>query len=152
MCTTGAQAVSQADGLHDGIVICSYKLMDMVYSELKECLPPGFEMLLMASDRVLSQCEGEGVVCLSIPLKVHDLISTVAMLSETILRRRRKARQQPRVRNEQEKETVREAKELLMDRNHMTEEEAHRYLQKCSMDSGTNLTETAMMVLSMMKD
>ncbi len=152
VCTTGAQAVSQADGLHDGIVICSYKLMDMVYSELKECLPPGFEMLLMASDRVLSQCEGEGVVCLSIPLKVHDLISTVAMLSETILRRRRKARQQPRVRNEQEKETVREAKELLMDRNHMTEEEAHRYLQKCSMDSGTNLTETAMMVLSMMKD
>ena len=38
-----------------------------------------------------------------------------------------------------------------MGRNHMTEEEAHRYLQKCSMDSGTNMVETAMMVLSMMK-
>ncbi|MCI9142247.1 MAG: ANTAR domain-containing protein, partial [Lachnospiraceae bacterium] len=33
----------------------------------------------------------------------------------------------------------------------LTEEEAHRYLQKCSMDSGTNLAETALMVLSMMK-
>ena len=39
----------------------------------------------------------------------------------------------------------------LMERNHMTEEEAHRYIQKCSMDSGTSLTETAQMVLSMIK-
>ena len=37
-----------------------------------------------------------------------------------------------------------------MARNHMTEEEAHRYIQKCSMDSGTNMAETAEMVLSVM--
>ena len=42
ICTTGAQAVSQADGLNDGIVICSYKLTDMVYSQLLEFLPQGF--------------------------------------------------------------------------------------------------------------
>ena len=34
----------------------------------------------------------------------------------------------------------------------MTEVEAHRYLQKTSMDSGTNLVETAQMVLSMMTE
>ena len=28
ICTTGTQAISQADGLNDGIVICSYKLAD----------------------------------------------------------------------------------------------------------------------------
>ena len=44
-----------------------------------------------------------------------------------------------------------EAKGLLMERNGMSEEEAHRYIQKCSMDSGTNLVETAEMVLSMMR-
>lgn len=152
VCTTGAQAISHADGLNDGIVICSYKLADMVYSELQECLPPGFEMLLIASDHLLSQCEGGGVVCLSMPLRVHDLVSTVAMLSEGIVRRRRKARLKPKVRSADEEASIKEAKELLMDRNHMTEEEAHRYLQKCSMDSGTNLVETAFMVLSMMKE
>ena len=31
----------------------------------------------------------------------------------------------------------------------MTEAEAHRYLQKCSMDNGTNLVETAEMVLTL---
>ena len=41
------------------------------------------------------------------------------------------------------------AKALLMERNNMTEEEAHRYLQKCSMDSGTNMVETAQMVISL---
>ena len=31
----------------------------------------------------------------------------------------------------------------------MTEAEAHCYLQKCSMDSGTNMVETAQMIMSL---
>lgn len=151
VCTTGAQVISQADGLNDGIVICSYKLADMVYSHLRECLPAGFEMLLMASDRLLGQCSGEGIVCLSMPLKVNDLISTVGMMEEGIVRRRRKARMQHKARGAEEEALIKEAKGVLMERNHLSEEEAHRYLQKCSMDSGTNLVETASMVLTMMK-
>jgi response regulator NasT len=38
-----------------------------------------------------------------------------------------------------------------MERNRMTEEDAHRYLQKCSMDSGTSIVETAQMVLAMIR-
>ena len=49
-------------------------------------------------------------------------------------------------------EEIRKAKELLMTRNNMSEEEAHRYLQKSSMDSGTNMVETAEMVLSIMAE
>lgn len=149
VCTTGAQTISVADELNDGIVICSYKLVDMVYAEVKECVPPGFEMLLIASNHLLSQCEGSGVVCLSMPLKVGDLLSTVGMMAEGIERRRRKVKWKPKVRSAEEENAIKEAKELLMARNHLTEEEAHRYLQKSSMDSGTNMVETALMVLSM---
>lgn len=152
ICTTGAQAISQADGLHDGIVICSYKLMDMLYSELHECLPAGFEMLLMASQHLISECYGNDIVCLSMPLKVNDLINTTNMMMEEIERRRRRNKLKPKVRNAEEEASIQQAKEILMVRNHMTEEEAHRYLQKCSMDSGTNIVETAQMVLSMMKE
>ena len=52
---------------------------------------------------------------------------------------------------EEERKLIQDAKTLLMDRNHMTEEEAHRYIQKCSMDSGNSLVETARMVFSLMK-
>ena len=40
------------------------------------------------------------------------------------------------------------AKALLMERNHLSEEEAHKYIQKLSMDSGNNLVETAEMILA----
>lgn len=150
VCTTGAQAISQADGLHDGVVISSYKLVDMMYDQLQECLPNGFEMLLMASQNVINECYGNDIVCLSMPLKVNDLVNTLNMMADSIIRRRRRRKLQPRVRSADEDAIIMHAKEILMARNHMDEGEAHRYLQKCSMDSGTNLVETAQMVLSMM--
>ncbi len=151
VCTNGAQAISQADGLHDGIVICGYKLEDMIYSELQECLPPGFEVLLMASQRLLSECYQEGIVRLALPLKLNDFINTIQMMTEGIERRKRKRREQPRQRSQEEAELIRSAKVMLMDRNQMTEDEAHKYLQKCSMDSGTGMAETAQMVLMMLR-
>ena len=48
-------------------------------------------------------------------------------------------------------EVILDAKKLLMERNHMSEEEAHRYMQKCSMDSGNNMVETAKMIFALMK-
>ena len=36
-----------------------------------------------------------------------------------------------------------------MERNHLSEEEAHRYLQKRSMENGTGLVETAQMIVSL---
>ena len=37
-----------------------------------------------------------------------------------------------------------------MERNHLSEEEAHRYIQKNSMDNGTNMVETAQMILTLL--
>ena len=57
-----------------------------------------------------------------------------------------------RKRNDAEKKLVDQAKALLMERNNMSEDEAHRYLQKSSMDSGTNLMETAQMILTILNE
>lgn len=152
VCTTGAQTMAFADGLNEGIVLCGYKLADMMYSQLREYLPASFEMLVMASRHVISESiEGSGVMCLSMPLKVHELVDTVALMTHNMELRRRRQRAKPKERNEEERKLIQKAKEVLMSRNHMTEEEAHKYMQKCSMDSGTNIVETAQMVLAMMK-
>lgn len=151
VCSTGAQAISQADGLNDGIVICGYKMPDMIFSELKGDLPKGFEMLLMASRHLLEESAGSDVMSIAMPLKVHELIETVDMMVQNIERRRRRQKAVPKERNPEEQALIRAAKELLMERNNMTEEEAHRYIQKCSMDSSTNMVETAQMVLSVMR-
>lgn len=152
VCTTGAQAIALADGLNYGIILCGYKLADMIYSQLHDDLPFGFEMLLLASPNIIrSGMVEKEVMCLTMPLKVHDLINTVDMMIQSIERRKRKQRSGPRERKPEEVALIEQAKELLMNRNHMSEEEAHRYIQKCSMDSGTNMVETAQMVLSMMR-
>ena len=80
-CTTGAQALSQLEDYNEAIVICSYRLVDMVCLELFDCMPKGMEMLVVASPNFLSEVDREGIVCLSTPLKVNELISTVGMLS-----------------------------------------------------------------------
>ena len=71
------------------------------------------------------------------------------MMVQSQARIRRKQRLRPKERNLEEQNLIMRAKELLMERNNMTESEAHRYIQKCSMDSGTNLVETAQMVISL---
>lgn len=151
ICTSGAQAIQLMDRLSDGIVLCGYKFSDMLYSQLYENLPPHFTMLLTASPYILSECRDNDIICLPLPLKVHDLINTMEMMSATLLRKRKRRATKPKQRNEGEKKLINEAKKLLMERNNMTEEEAHRYIQKCSMDSGTNMLETARMVFSLMK-
>ncbi len=72
------------------------------------------------------------------------------MMVQAQNRRKRQQRRQPRQRSEEEMQVIQKAKRLLMERNNMTEAQAHRYIQKCSMDSGNDMVETAHMVLQVM--
>lgn len=74
------------------------------------------------------------------------------MIQQTQSRKRRKRRETIRKRDDSQRKIIDQAKALLIERNNMSEEEAHRYLQKSSMESGTNMLETAQMVLTIMND
>ena len=130
VCDSGAQIVSAANSLDGGIVICGYRFSDMHYSEIYEYLPKGFQMLLLASPVKLADCDVRGLI-------------------SQYYRWRKKQKKKPKARSEQDQKKIVTAKELLMDRNHITEEEAHHYIQKISMDSGTNMVETAEMILEL---
>ncbi len=151
VCTNGSQVLHLADEFGEGIVVCGYKFNDMLYSDLRQDLPRGFEMLLVASGHFLETCPDRDLVRLALPLKITDLVNTLEMMIGGIAKRKRRERQKPRIRSEEDKKLIEDAKRLLMERNHMSEEEAHRYMQKCSMDSGTNLIETAQMIFALMK-
>ena len=83
-------------------------------------------------------------------LKIYDLVNTIEMILQTQYRRRRKKREAGKKRSDKERQIIEQAKALLMERNHMTEDEAHKYVQKTSMESGTDMTETARMILTVM--
>ena len=146
-CTTGAQAISKANELDGGIIISGYKLSDMYYADLYEYMPKGFELLLMASKAKLDNCYNNSIVCLEMPVRMRELMETLHMMTYRYERQEKKKKKLQR--KKQDKAVIERAKEVLMDRNHMSEEEAHYYLQKTSMDAGTALVEVAEMILSM---
>ena len=152
VCSSGAQALSSIERLSTGILVCGYKFVDMMYTELYEYMPSDFQMLLIASQDILMERDVDNLVSLSTPLRVHELLQTMEMMDYTIARRRKKMRKQPKQRTEEEKEIINNAKALIMVRNGMTEEEAHKYIQKRSMDNGVDIVETAQMILSLLEN
>ncbi len=150
VCTSGAQVMSLLDEMDYGIIVCGYKFNDMLYSDLYENLSPTFQMLLIASRLKLESGVADGVVSVEMPIKSYDLLNTLNMMTQALGRMRKKGREKPRERNVAQKSIIDEAKKLLMESRNMTEEEAHRYIQKNSMDSGTNMVETARMVLQIL--
>ena len=151
VCTTGAKALQHADLLGEGIVICAGRLADMMYAQLREYLPGSFEMLAVLSPDAWEE-QGMGqVTCLAMPLKVHELAGAVERLADSMERRRKRKKPRQAKRSEADTQAIKKAKEILMARNGMAEEEAHRYLQKSSMDSGTGLAEAARIFLAMVE-
>lgn len=148
-CILGSQVISLANDLDEGIIVCGYSFSDMHYSELNNYLPKGFEMLLVASPEKLEYCQDNNIVCLQMPIKTQDLTNTLQMMTYRYQKRKKRDRDKPKSRSEADRLLIEKAKLVLMERNNMSEEEAHHYLQKNSMDSGTNLIEMSEMVLKM---
>lgn len=152
VCTTGAQTLASVNNLESGILICGTRFVDMVYMEIHEYLPREFQMLLIASAASIQEREVDNLVSLTMPLKVHELLQTLEMMEGEMRRRKRKMRQIPKQRTREDQQLIARAKVVLMERNGFSEEEAHRYIQKRSMDNGTGLVEVSQMILSLMQE
>ena len=105
-------------------------------------------MLLRASPAKLQECMIDSIFCLEMPLRGMELFNTINTMMLEVSRSTRRKKTQRKVRSQKEQKTIDEAKALLMDRNHLSENEAHKYIQKLSMDSGNSLVETAEMILA----
>ena len=150
-CNTASAALIEANADIRGLVISGCRLPDMHYSQLKECLPAGFEFLLLGSANAVSAADSS-IMSVTMPLRVYDFVNTVEMILNQAERKYRKNKKKPRQRTEKEENYIKNAKWLLMERNHLSEEEAYRYIQKRSMDNGINMVETAQMILTLIYD
>lgn len=142
-CTTGAQALQEASVMDGGIVISGVRLKDMHCSQLREYLPKGMELLVVGPEAKLSDCPSD-VMTVAVPLRVFDLVNTVRMMMG---RDAQEPSRRGKVRSPEDERVIQKAKQLLMERNRLSEEAAHRYLQKRSMEAGRTMAESGRMVL-----
>lgn len=151
ICDKASIALTYANQMGNGVLICSRRLLDMHYSKLLEYLPEYFDMLLLTSKTEVFDYPSD-VKTISLPIKTADLVNTIEKMLASQARSIKKRKMQPRKRTEQEQYYIDQAKRMLMERDHMTEQEAFRYLQKASMNSETNMVETAQKLLLLSED
>ena len=145
VCRSAAEVKRVVSKQRISAVVCGYKFHDESAEHLFEDLPPACAMLMIAAQSMLEMCESDDIFKLASPVSRGDLIASVRLLLQVGHRLEKMTR--PR-RSEEEKAVVEQAKAVLMSSRGISEEEAHRYLQKRSMDSGSRLLDTARQVLS----
>ena len=139
---SGADVIRAVHKLEGAAVVCGFRLRDMTAAELAEDLGPGTGVLVIASAANLDLCQGDNLYKLPVPASRADLYASL----DTLLHQRQQSRPGT-ARKEDAQRLIRRAKELLMDVNRMSEAEAHRFLQKRSMDTGLRLEQTARLVI-----
>lgn len=149
VCTSGAQVLAAAGELDGGIIVSGSRFEDMMIEDLCGDLPQEFTVLLVAGQKNMPGGVPDRAVLLSYPLKVYDLVNAMEMAAGEQERQRKRRRMRPKQRSDEEKKVISEAKRRLMEENYMTEEEAHQYIQRCSMDNGCSMTETTREIVGM---
>lgn len=151
ICSSGAEVLRFANDREYGVVICTRVLRDMQYADLADMLPEYFGMIVLTADASL-EMTGDHMVRLGLPFKAGDLLGTVDMITQNFGRKLKKKKKAQPKRSEESRRLIDAAKQLLMERNSMTEPEAFRYIQKTSMDTGRTMDESAQMILTLFHD
>lgn len=138
VCRTGAEVLRAALNSGRALVVCGHKFPDMSADELTYDLGSSAIVLVVGKNVQLDFCEHEGIFKLPAPFSRSELLTSVSMLMQLA----EKTLTLPPRRTADEEALVGEAKAILM-RAGMTEAQAHRFLQKRSMESGERLANVA---------
>ena len=149
ICRSGDQVRRLLNKQQVYCVVCSPHLADGPAEWLYEDLPPSCSLLLVGPQHVLDACTSRDIFKLPTPIRKESAVSTIRLLIQFGRRMERFVR--PR-RSTAEQELVDKAKALLMEKKGLTEDEAHRAIQKRSMDGGLRMTQAARQVISELGD
>lgn len=149
VCVSGAQLIDfSRKHYHGGVVVCSVKLKDMPAVNLPRVIGPSYDFIFIVSPHFAGMSETIEYANLLMPVNRMSLVSTVNMflnLAEETPQPIKKKIESGAV---DERQVILKAKNLLISRNNLTEPQAHRLIQKKSMDTGKKMAETAMIILS----
>jgi two-component system, response regulator PdtaR len=168
-CSTGSQILQLAALCEDGgVIICPVRLPDMMAQEVMSLLPDTFDLLVLLTPRQQGMISGPGIFTLIQPtssqvadgarqlLETRQMRAAMALVLKPVHRPDNLPSDQYKPaatasghgRTAEEQKIIEQAKFLLMNRKKMTEAEAHRHLQRKSMESGIPLLELAHRLLS----
>lgn len=137
ICAHGSTVLEIAQEKRKGVIVCPFVMSDMSSAELAEVLPDGFDIVALSKNG--SEQYMGNMLTLTMPLDLNEFLQTIGILalSQSGFTKR----------SESENDYISKAKEALMSVKGMNEAQAHKYLQRVSMNSGKKLLQTAMDIL-----
>ena len=135
-CSSGSSLRRALSESEDSIVIFLGILPDCKPDELVWDYGERIQILLIAKPAQLEDCESKEIFRLQMPASGQAIVGAIEMLTQ--LHRMRMPR-----RMGSERQTVEEAKKILMARHGLSEPEAHHLLQKYAMDHGVKMADYA---------
>ena len=145
VCQSGREAIRAIKRMGGGVVILSARLTDMTADEFVDLLYDDEQYLLLARPTEMENCVSDRFFRVALPVHSGELLGCVRILMQ--LDERIVAASVPK-RTEEEKQVITTAKELLMEKNSMTEDQAYRFIQKRSMETSTPMPDVAQMILT----
>ncbi|WP_026834425.1 ANTAR domain-containing response regulator [Eubacterium xylanophilum] len=147
VCQTMSSALNRVQDYDAGIVICTARLPDGNYADLYNELPERFQMILLSGKREIEIGEDERIVLIRSPFKIQQLMYELEAVVRRLEWSKEPIKRAKKRRSESERQIIESAKLLLMEKKDMSEPEAHRYIQKISMNSGVDVVETAQKII-----
>jgi len=148
VCASGSQAIRLSQQMDGGVIVCTHRLSDMMAADLASLLPVDYDILILLNRNQSVDRYSTNILTLPVSIKKTELFHSIDMLLQTSsYSSGPETVQEKPVRSDCEKQEIENAKQKLIDHYLMTEPEAHRFLQKRSMDSGSKLIDMARLIL-----
>ena len=144
ICQDGSDVLRVAREQEVNLVICTSRLSDMSYEELASYLKSSEKMLMLTREPTMISMS-DNIRTLQIPFKSSDFLAAIKSLIPTRYYERAKGSKK---RSLEDQMQIDSAKQLIMKQERLSEPEAHRYLQKISMDTGLDLVQIARQLLN----
>lgn len=144
VCRTGAELLRRIEDNDAPLIIMGYKLPDMIADEVYENIGADCRMISIVKPERLDDIANEDIFVIPLPLNRQKLLSSIGVFLGDAAPPRHKSGRSP-----EDERIIGEAKLMLMERFHMTEQQAHRFIQKRSMDTGARFIDTARLILNM---
>ncbi|MGN0521213.1 MAG: ANTAR domain-containing response regulator [Eubacterium sp.] len=138
ICALGSSVLSIAQDLREGVVICASQLSDMSAGIVAENLPPYFDVVALSKNGRESYMGN--LINLALPLNRDEFLHTVEVLAYS--------KSAFTMRKDDEQELISNAKLILMNRQNISETQAHKYLQNESMHTGKKLVDVAKKIIN----
>lgn len=141
ICHSHAEIMRAIADMDRVTVIMGYKLPDAVADDVAEDLRQGQRLVSIIKAEHRDMIASEDVFVITLPVNRQTLLSSLGVLTGETSRAKK-------VRTPEEEKIIQRAKLYLMEHHQMDEAQAHRFIQKRSMDTGTKFIDMARTILN----